>query len=140
MNLWESFKYVTGFKYIMVPKIQTLSLSQGFEFPGLRRVYLFSQMWQGSKYALKCSYGRFLNIPKSTKFQVSTFASLMKDSECAWIWINNAWLNLIKQVVNMPDQCFTEFWNFFRFWICWSLEYGKVLNMRELHRRQNNPK
>ena len=46
--------------------------------------------WQGSEYALKCSYGRDLNIPGFQVCQISAYANVVEDSEYVRIWLNNA--------------------------------------------------
>ena len=40
-------------------------------------------------------------------------------------------------ILNMPEYALTEFWIYPRFYICQDAEYGRALNMQELHRVLN---
>ena len=45
------------------------------------------------------------------------YASVTKDFEYVWIWLNNSWINSSDygRVLNMPGQSFTGFWICLRF-------------------------
>ena len=98
LNLWEGSEYMSGFK------------------------------WQGSEYALKCSYGRVLNIPGFQVCQISAYANVVEDSEYVRIWLNNAlwqsseygqstFLRVLNKLplLNMPGL-----------WILQGFEYARV--------------
>ena len=81
------------------------------EFPGLHRVYLFTPIFI-FKYGLGYNYGRILNILGFRICQVSAYACITQCSEYAWIWLNNAWINIsgYGRVLNMSGQSFTGLW------------------------------
>ena len=62
----------------------------GFKYVGVLNIRKISLIWQCSKYASGCNYGRVMNIPEFSVCQVSAYASVTQDSEYAWIWLNNA--------------------------------------------------
>ena len=125
-----------GFKYASVLNISELPICQGSEFPGLYRIYLFTQIWQGSEYALRCNYGRVLNVSGFLICQVFACASITKGSAYVWIWLNNAWIDCSSngRVLNMPCESFTGFWIYLWFSICQGWKYGKVVNIWRLHK------
>ena len=43
------------------------------------------------------------------------------------------------KVLNMLEYALTELWIYLRFWICQYFEYGRFLNMQELHKVLNVP-
>ena len=86
-------EYVSGFKYVRILNIPGMSICQGSKFPGLHRVWLFSEIWQGSEYALGCNYERVLSIAGFQIWQVSAYAKVTEGSEYARIWLNKVWVN-----------------------------------------------
>ena len=112
--------------------IPELSIGQGSEFPGLHLVYLFSKIWQGFEYVPGCIYGMVFNIPGFWIDQISAYVSVTQDSEYAWIWLNNAWINCsdrfdYSRVLNMPVQRLTGFWIYLS-----GSKYGRARNMARL--------
>ena len=66
LNLWEGSPYMSGFKVFgVLLSIPGISIWQGSEFPGLRRVYLFSQIWQRSEYVSDAIMKGFLTFQDS---------------------------------------------------------------------------
>ena len=73
LNSWEGSEYLSAFKYDSVLSIRQFSLT-----------------WQFSECVGVQYYVRVLNIREFWVCQVSAYASVTKDSEYAWIWLNNA--------------------------------------------------
>ena len=68
----------------MVLNIPGLSICQGSKFPGLQRIYFFSQLckYEDSEYMCRMKLWTVLNIPGYKAHQVSVYASITQVSEC----------------------------------------------------------